>query len=793
MKKIYQLITYIFILLLISQLQLLGQVYVNSTASGNGDGSSWSNAYTTIIDAIAASNVGTEIWIAQGTYIQSERLELMDSGLKIYGSFAGTETAIDQRDFVNETIISGDVGGDDDESDLTINSDDNLDLVIFAMESAGPLILDGIVVEGGRGALVGEFSDEPATGGGLITHGKINLSNCKIRNNSARFGGGMYIKHSVAVPTDMNFENCQIINNTGVKFGGGIYAGFGGMKSRYTNCEFSGNTCEFGAGIYCAGGSVTSFADFENCTFLGNEADAGGGITSAGFCAVTLTGCTLEANEAGRGGGLSVAGANASATVDDCTFLSNLSIADVPSNGLGAAVAMEGGSTTTFTGTTFDGNVADQVGGSLSLLSDNSSATFTECTLENNASTGWGGAIYAQDDGNLAINSSLFRNNKSAGGGAIYLDNPISATIAGTTFDQNLAEFGGAIEAEDGSTILNLSNCSFTKNVADTSGGALYIWSGAEVSAVGCIFDENKSNASWAGAVWVQSFGEMVNHSFKRCIFNSNVSVEAAGALYHQNGNLDLTNCIFIENIASGDGIGNTISTNHNDGSPSSLSLINNTIYDNGVGLGSITQWSGSEASSVVNAQNNIFSGQSVHRIVEGGTAEFNSQGGNLSSGTDMDDVLTENSDLKNTDPLFVNPGFDFELQDNSPCINAGIAADAPTTDILGRPRDATPDIGALEFGGVVSSRSFEKLEGQLTMFGNPVQDILKAEWLSETNGLLQVQVTNAQGSITYHNILNKVAGSLQIEIPVARWAQGNYFITLQRGSKILSRPFSKM
>ena len=158
---------------------------------------------------------------------------------------------------------------------------------------------------------------------------------------------------------------------------------------------------------------MTSFADFINCTFSKNEADAGGGITSAAFCAVTLSGCTLDHNEAGRGGGLSVAGANASANVDSCSFLANLSIADVPSNGLGAAVAIEGGGNITFSNSTFDGNVADQAGGTISILSNNSKAAFTGCTMLNNTSTNWGGAVYAQDDGTLDITSSLFANNQS--------------------------------------------------------------------------------------------------------------------------------------------------------------------------------------------------------------------------------------------------------------------------------------------------------------------------------------------------------------------------------------------
>jgi hypothetical protein len=52
-------------------------------------------------------------------------------------------------------------------------------------------------------------------------------------------------------------------------------------------------------------------------------------------------------------------------------------------------------------------------------------------------------------------------------------------------------------------------------------------------------------------------------------------------------------------------------------------------------------------------------------------------------------------------DPLFVSPAWgsegDYELQDASPAINAGLAEGAPTDDLQGSPRNAQPDLGAYE------------------------------------------------------------------------------------------------
>ena len=43
-------------------------LYVNSSASGAGDGTSWGNAYTDLGDAFRATTSYQEVWVAQGTY-----------------------------------------------------------------------------------------------------------------------------------------------------------------------------------------------------------------------------------------------------------------------------------------------------------------------------------------------------------------------------------------------------------------------------------------------------------------------------------------------------------------------------------------------------------------------------------------------------------------------------------------------------------------------------------------------------------------------------------------------------
>ena len=95
-------------------------IYVRGAASGANNGTSWADAYVSLQSALAAGQSGDEIWVAAGIYKpaaangpRSASFE-MHSGVAIYGGFAGTETQLEQRDYVaNVTTLSGDLNGND--------------------------------------------------------------------------------------------------------------------------------------------------------------------------------------------------------------------------------------------------------------------------------------------------------------------------------------------------------------------------------------------------------------------------------------------------------------------------------------------------------------------------------------------------------------------------------------------------------------------------------------------------------------------------------------------------------
>jgi len=93
---------------------------VDASAPPSGDGSTWNAAISDLQVALARARSGDEIWVAQGISKPGAPGASRDStfrlrdGVRVYGGFAATEEALEDRDpLLHETILSGDLGGDD--------------------------------------------------------------------------------------------------------------------------------------------------------------------------------------------------------------------------------------------------------------------------------------------------------------------------------------------------------------------------------------------------------------------------------------------------------------------------------------------------------------------------------------------------------------------------------------------------------------------------------------------------------------------------------------------------------
>lgn len=137
-------------------------------ANDAGAGTSWDDAYGNLQDAIDASSAGDMIWVAEGTYYPSykpngatdrDKTFLLKSGVKIYGGFAGTESALSQQNWnENQTILSGELNADGtpgNDGDATNNTYH----VVASINNDAQTLLDGFTITGGYSHTYGEWAD----------------------------------------------------------------------------------------------------------------------------------------------------------------------------------------------------------------------------------------------------------------------------------------------------------------------------------------------------------------------------------------------------------------------------------------------------------------------------------------------------------------------------------------------------------------------------------------------------------------------------------------------------------
>jgi uncharacterized repeat protein (TIGR01451 family) len=247
---------------------------VNAQAAAGGNGSSWGTAMSNLQDALA-DPAACEVWVAAGVYkptsTASDRLArfTMRNVLGVYGGFAGTETARNQRNHrINVTVLSGDIDNND-IADLNgvVRSADaaagaNSFRVVEASSVNDSAVLDGFTITAGmaNGSGANTFAGGMRASGGLPT-----LRNLDFVGNRATFAGGGLLSNSNLVLTHIRFRG-----NAGGD-GGGLFND--SASPTLTNVEFTDNSGNRGAGMMNFGGSPV----LTNVSFSGNTATGSGG------------------------------------------------------------------------------------------------------------------------------------------------------------------------------------------------------------------------------------------------------------------------------------------------------------------------------------------------------------------------------------------------------------------------------------------------------------------------------------------------------------------------------------
>ena len=442
--------------------------YVNGTSSGDNNGSSWSDAYVDLQDAVevAIEDPDAIIYVAAGTYSPGtgkDNAFILTNDVKIYGGFLGVEDdeTIAGRDLVaNETILSG--------------GDNSHHVLIFVNSNA---TLDGLTITGGN-----------ANGSGDLTVSGANIPRAR--------GAGMYIHNGAPILNNIIITE-NVTNNTSGR-GGGIFNS--GGSPVLTNVIISENKAYRGAGMY----NNAAAPVLNKVTFHRNESSNNGAGMNNETTSAVITDCIFSENKGAAGGGLydhtgsssklynvTVSGntttGNAAGVFIDgsSTLLVNVAVTDNTSNNYGGGIGIQNASNAVFVNVTVSGNKA----------------------VESTDAVAGGGGLWIRHAANAKFYNTIFAGNASDKGDGAR--NEIYSTGTGTfTYNHSLVEGKTATDLNNsGSNNLSGNAVTATNLFVNPAEGNFALTSGSPAIDAGSYTYWENADAIYAGTTLLARLG----------------------------------------------------------------------------------------------------------------------------------------------------------------------------------------------------------------------------------------------------------------------------------------------
>lgn len=529
---------------------LNAQVFVDTDATGAGDGTSWADAYTNLNDALLAAAAGSEVWIADGTYTTPDTASFfIDKDLTVLGGFNGTETEASAADpATNVTILSGDVNGDDVQGSYdSLSRVDNQPVLLLSDTNAVQTLtinINGLTIQDGNVEGYVDGSPLPFTGGGVLLLARANITNTIFRANHADFGsaigsalsGENSVLDGITVADNYTGDGWVVYNNTiaNITYRNSTFSG-ANEETVASGMIFAVNAgtividgCAFSDIATTARGAAVSTQDvadiqITNTTVTDTEADLGGGLYLRNFDSfgldapgeTLLDGVTLTGIKSSRWGG-AVLLSQVNSTIR------NVDISDVEAQiggGLGGGLYLQSNADAGALPLTIDWenvNISDvetsSTGGGIFAFTDpDYQVRLVNVTVDNASAIGSGGGLYLNGGGpapapeNVAILDNVTISNCVAnarpdgsggfGGGSIFFAQDVN--ISKSTFTDNSAAVeggnGAGVYAQADNISVTVSDSEFSGNRALSGSGLAVFGAGQMTTVANSTFDGNGS------------------------------------------------------------------------------------------------------------------------------------------------------------------------------------------------------------------------------------------------------------------------------------------------------------
>ena len=408
-----------------------------------------------------------------------------------------------------------------------------------------------------------------------ICEGKITIKNSIFVNNSAEYCAG-----AIAVDSQINKPAVEIINSkfdsNSAEYGGAIYNYYNltVVDSTFTN-NSKDTIYNFRVANLDLG--IKTFTDLQNAIGLvrgtltldsdiamtdDEAANFKDGVAINKNIRIDGKGHTIDARDLGR---IFSIGEGFTVTLTNATLINGK--ADK-----GGAIYNDG--SLTLSDVKLSDNAADSYGGAVfnngELVVSDSVFDSNDVLNRGSASVDYGGAaIYNWYDGVLTVSGSNFTNNiknykngdRLVGAVATIGD----ATISDSYFVNNAGRWGGAISASgyliagDDVNTLTVSGSTFKEN-GGLYGAGIFV-AGSDFTVSDCVFDKNTAfgkgnmtpNNNNGAAIVVTDTGKDITGAITGSNFTNN-KAQYGGAIYICEGNIAISDSLFVNNSADVEG-----------------------------------------------------------------------------------------------------------------------------------------------------------------------------------------------------------------------------------------------